>query len=105
MKFDGNLWRCFQTKMFLRPLQISRFICASSRLRFFSTTNKKIETNHEILPLQNQLPIIADLPTYLPAPTGVQSKLFDQFYLIYRFRYHRPLRYLQILKLTQTAAT
>lgn len=91
--------------MFLRSLQISRFTCISNRLRFLSTSEKKIETNHEILPLQNQLPTIANLPTYLPAPTGVPSKLFDQFYLVYRFRFHRPLRYIQILKLAQTTAT
>lgn len=94
-------------EMFIRSLQISRLICTYNRARFFSTINQqKIEPkNHEILPVQNQLPTIANLPTYLPAPTGVPSKLFEEFYLIYRFRYHQPLRYVQLLKLAQTFAT
>jgi len=66
--------------------------------------NKKQEEN-QIHPVNNQLPIVARLPTYLPAPTGVKSKLYDEFYLIYRFGFHRPLRYIQVLKLAQTLAT
>ena len=92
--------------MFIRPLQITRLFCTYNRTRFFSTINQKLEPNNrEILPLQDQLPAVPNLPTYLPAPTGVPSKLFEEYYLVYRFRYHRPLRYVQILKLAQTCAT
>jgi len=104
--------------MFIRNIQIFRLICPQIRYRFFSTTNIYLNTKQEqqiqlsnqknqndILPIETKLPAIADLPTYLPAPTGVKSKLFDDFYLIYRFGYHRPLRYIQVLKLAQTLAT
>jgi hypothetical protein len=94
--------------MFIRNIKIFRLICNQNRYRFFSTTNiylnKKQEEN-QIHPVNNQLPIVARLPTYLPAPTGVKSKLYDEFYLIYRFGFHRPLRYIQVLKLAQTLAT
>jgi hypothetical protein len=94
--------------MFIRNIKIFRLICTQNRYRFFSTTNiylnKKQEEN-QIHPVNNQLPIVARLPTYLPAPTGVKSKLYDEFYLIYRFGFHRPLRYIQVLKLAQTLAT
>jgi hypothetical protein len=98
-------------------MQIFRLISIQNRCRFFSTTNiyfnqkqddiqllNKKESN-DLLPIENKVPAIVDLPTYLPAPTGVKSKLFNDFYLIYRFRFHRPLRYIQVLKLTQTLAT
>jgi hypothetical protein len=98
-------------------MQIFRFISIQNRCRFFSTTNiyfnkkqdeiqllNKKEPN-DLLPIENKVPAIADLPTYLPAPTGVKSKLFNDFYLIYRFRFHRPVRYIQVLKLAQTLAT
>ncbi len=103
--------------MFIRNMQIFRFISIQNRCRFFSTTNiyfnkkqdeiqllNKKEPN-DLLPIENKVPAIADLPTYLPAPTGVKSKLFNDFYLIYRFRFHRPVRYIQVLKLAQTLAT
>jgi hypothetical protein len=60
---------------------------------------------HDILPFENKLPALVKLPSYLPEPTGVKSKLFDDFYLIYRFGFHRPLRFIQVVKLTQTVAT
>jgi hypothetical protein len=104
--------------MLIRNIQIFRLICPQIRYRFFSTTNIYLNTKQEqqiqlsnqknqndILPIENKLPAITDLPTYLPAPTGVKSKLFDDFYLIYRFGFHRPLRYIQVLKLAQTLAT
>jgi hypothetical protein len=103
--------------MFIRNIQIFRLICPQNRYRFFSITNIYFNTKQEqfqllnkktqndILPIENKLPAITDLPTYLPAPTGVKSKLFDDFYLIYRFGFHRPLRYIQVLKLVQTLAT
>jgi hypothetical protein len=103
--------------MFIRNLQIFRLICTQKRCRLFSTTNicfnSKQEQNqllnktkqNDILPVENKLPAVANLPSYLPAPTGVKSKLFDDFYLIYRFGFHRPLRYIQVLKLSQTLAT
>lgn len=103
--------------MFIRNVQAFRSICTQIRYRVFSTTNVcfdlKQEQNqllnkkeeNDILPIENKLPTIADLPSYLPAPTGIKSKLFDDFYLIYRFGYHRPIRYIQILKLSQTLAT
>jgi hypothetical protein len=99
--------------MFIRNIQIFRLICTQKRYRFFSTTNTKPEqiqllnnkSQNDILPVENKLPTIANLPSYLPEPTGVKSKLFDNFYLIYRFGFHRPLRYIQVLKLTQTLAT
>jgi len=103
--------------MFIRNIQIFRLICPQNRYRFFSITNIYFNTKQEqfqllnkktqndILPIENKLPAITDLPTYLPAPTGVKSKLFNDFYLIYRFGFHRPLRYIQVLKLVQTLAT
>ncbi len=104
--------------MFIRNIQILRLICNQNRYRFFSTTNSYFNTKQEqiqlvnkkeqqnILPIETKLsPALANLPTYLPEPTGVKSKLFDNFYLIYRFGFHRPLRYIQVLKLTQTLAT
>ncbi len=94
--------------MFIRNIQIFRLICTENRYRLFSITNfylnKKQELN-QIRPLDNQLPVVAQLPTYLPAPTGVKSKLYDEFYLIYRFGFYRQLRYVQVLKLVQTLAT
>ncbi|CAF0855345.1 unnamed protein product [Adineta steineri] len=65
--------------------------------------NKKDQ--NDISPIENKLPSLANLPSYLPEPTGVKSKLFNDFYLVYRFGYRRPLRYVQVLKLTQTIAT
>ncbi|CAF3370878.1 unnamed protein product [Rotaria socialis] len=103
--------------MLIRYMQRCRCICTQTRYRFFSTTNICFDLNQEqnqvlnkkvqndILPIDNKLPTVADLPSYLPAPTGIKSKLFDDFYLIYRFGFHRPIRYIQILKLSQTLAT
>ena len=103
--------------MFIRNIQIFRLLCLQNRYRFFSTTNIYLNIKQEqiqlldkkqqndILPIETKLPIISDLPTYLPEPTGVKSKIFNDFYLIYRFGFHRALRYLQVLKLSQTAAT
>jgi hypothetical protein len=99
--------------MFIRNIQIFRLICSQNRYRFFSTTNIYFNTNqllnktkqNDILPIETKLPAITDLPTYLPAPTGVKSKLYDDFYLIYRFGFYRQLRYIQVLKLAQTLAT
>lgn len=103
--------------MFIRNIQIFRLICNQNRYRFFSTTNIHFNTKQEqiqlvnkkeennILPIENKVPAVANLPTYLPAPTGVKSKLFNDYYLIYRFGFRRPLRYIQILKLAQTLAT
>ena len=97
--------------MFIRNLQIIRLICNQNRYRFFSTTKIPLNPKHEETQLLNKkiqndiLPIETKLPTYLPAPTGVKSKLFDDFYLIYRFRFHGPVRYIQVLKLAQTLAT
>ncbi len=103
--------------MLIRNIQLFRSIYVQSRNRFFSTTNvyfrlkqepnqivNKIEPN-DIRPIETKLPNLANLPSYLPEPTGIKSKLFDEFYLIYRFRFHRFFRYIQILKLSQTLAT
>ncbi len=109
LKLDGKILNIFQTKkMFIRNIQIFRFICAHNRYRLFSTTNiylNKTPEQNQIRPVENQLPTVAQLPTYLPAPTGVKSKLYDEFYLIYRFGFYRQLRYVQVLKLVQTVAT
>lgn len=103
--------------MFTRNVRIIRLISQSIRYRSFSTTSiyfqpKPTEKEildktipKEILPVENQLPTIPQLPNFLPEPTGVKSKLFDEFYLIYRFGFHRQLRYVQVLKLAQTLAT
>ncbi|CAF3822612.1 unnamed protein product [Rotaria sordida] len=107
----------FQTRMFIRNIQIFRLIYKQNLYRFFSTTNicfdfkqeqnqilnKKLQ--NDILPIENNLPSLANLPSYLPEPTGVKSKLFNDFYLIYRFGFLRSMRYIQILKLSQTLAT
>ncbi|UJR30191.1 hypothetical protein I4U23_017730 [Adineta vaga] len=103
--------------MFIRQIQIFRLLSRQNSYRFFATTNLRLNSKQEnnsfinkierteICPLENQVPVVAKLPTYLPAPTGVKSKLFNDFYLIYRFGFHRPLRYIQVLKLLQTTAT
>ncbi|CAF1128801.1 unnamed protein product [Rotaria sp. Silwood1] len=103
--------------MFIRNMQIFRLIYSKNQYRFFSTTsicfnfkqeqnqilNKKVQ--NDIFPVENKLPSLANLPSYLPEPTGIKSKLFNDFYLIYRFGFHRSMRYIQILKLSQTFAT
>lgn len=103
--------------MFTRTFQINRLIIHSNRHRFFSIKNIHLNKNDnetqvlnktlvkDIHQDKNHLPTIPQLPDYLPEPTGVKSKLFDDFYLIYRFGFHRPLRYVQVLKLAQTLAT
>lgn len=99
--------------MFIRNMQIFRLISIQNRYRFFSTTNiyfnikqnEKTPINNDIQPFENKLPTISNLPSYLPAPTGVKSKLYEEFYLIYRFGFYRQLRYVQVLKLAQTLAT
>ena len=99
--------------MFIRNIQINRFIIQSNRYRFFWIN--KIDNNEsqnltktlvkDIQSNENHLPTIPQLPNYLPEPTGVKSKLFDDFYLVYRFGFYRAVRYIQILKLAQTLGT
>ncbi|CAF2725658.1 unnamed protein product [Rotaria sp. Silwood2] len=103
--------------MFIRNIQIFRLIHSQNRYRLFSTANIRFDFKQEqnqivnkkvqndILPVENKLPSLANLPSYLPEPTGIKSKLFNDFYLIYRFGFHRSMRYIQILKLSQTLAT
>lgn len=108
----------FRNSMFIRNIQINRLIIQSNRYRFFSIKNiyfNKIENNEsqnltktlakDIQSNENHLPTIPQLPNYLPEPTGVKSKLFDDFYLVYRFGFYRAVRYIQILKLAQTLGT
>lgn len=119
VELDRKIFKQFfrQKKMLIHNMQIFRLISIQTRYRFFSITNNYLNIKQEqnqllnqtkqndILPIDNKLPAIPQLPTYLPAPTGVKSKLFQDFYLIYRFGFHRPLRYIQVLKLSQTLAT
>ena len=98
----------FQTRMFLIPRHLALFRSLSSA-RFFSLSRisrAADETQqHPLLPVDRQLPALSRLPSYLPAPTGVPSKLFDQFYLIYRLGFHQPLRFIQMIKVAQALAT
>ena len=103
--------------MFIRNIQMFRLTRIQNSYRFFSTTKGPFHVKQEeirlstekrrnaVLPIDNQLPTVPNLPSYLPEPIGVKSKLFDNYYLVYRFGFHRVIRYIQILKLSQTFAT
>ncbi|CAF1110854.1 unnamed protein product [Adineta ricciae] len=97
--------------MFTRPMQVLRFLSLQSRYRLFSSTTSRLNLKQEENSLTSKTerndiqPSVLKLPSYLPEPTGVKSALFNDFYLIYRLGYQRPLRYVQVLKLTQTIAT
>lgn len=97
--------------MFTRSIQVLRFLSQQSRYRLFSSTTSRLNLKQEEnslthKPERNDIqPSIPKLPSYLPEPTGVKSALFNDFYIIYRLGYQRPLRYVQVLKLTQTIAT
>ena len=103
--------------MLSRGSSFIRLLSAEYRSRSSSLTKTCFYSKHddmqslsrndstELLPTENKVPSLANLPSYLPAPTGVKSKLFDEFYLIYRFGFNQPLRYIQLIKLAQTTAT
>ena len=102
-----------KTMMILRNLQAYRSIIQSNRFRLFSLTKVSCSSIPEQLPSNSQeksklvlstqksMPALNSLPSYLPEPRGVQSKLFDKFYVIYRLGFHQPLRMIQLIKMMQ----